>query len=146
MPGLLNYQKMSCVCFFLCGLASEINAMLCVEQLLLRKQLRFGFSGKVSEAKCSSEADAKRIQSELSGFEQQVDEAVEVLISWGMSTKYVREAKGMGLDLSKMGMQYDVIAYGFWTLWFCAELLLWYVPEVPPMPRLWWFRPMLTCT
>jgi hypothetical protein len=62
-------------------------------------QLRFHYSGTISDAVCRSEEDTRRINEEIGGQEQAVNDSVGVLLTAGISTEETRELHEKGLDV-----------------------------------------------
>ena len=58
---------------------------------LEEEDLRQGYQGSIQSAKCSQEADAASIRTEIGDKVRDVDHAIEVLLSAGMSTPSLRE-------------------------------------------------------
>ena len=55
------------------------------------EELRQGYQGSIQSAKCSQEADAASIRTEIGDKVREVDHAIEVLLAAGMSTPALRE-------------------------------------------------------
>ena len=55
------------------------------------EELRQGYQGSIESAKCSQEADAASIRTEIGDKVRDVDHAIEVLLTAGMSTPALRE-------------------------------------------------------
>ena len=55
------------------------------------EELRQGYQGSIQSAKCSQEADAASIRTEIGDKVRDVDHAIEVLLTAGMSTPALRE-------------------------------------------------------
>lgn len=66
-------------------------------------QLLNGYSGKVREAECTVPADKERILGELEGYENDVENAIRVLLDNGISTPALRKAAKLSGKIAHAG-------------------------------------------
>jgi len=99
------------------AIASMVDTTRLVGQQAEQIELRRNFHGQVAQASCTSDGDAHRIRSELSGREDRVDQAVNVLIESGMSTEYTRESADRGVPLLDVGRTMFAPVVFSWMQW-----------------------------
>merc|ERR1719204_340084 len=78
-----------------CGACAHAADILWVREAARQaRQLRQGYTGRISDAESSRQSDRQRIQALIkeSGSEWAVDRAVAVLIHMGMSSPHLRQA------------------------------------------------------
>ncbi|CAK9020755.1 Uncharacterized protein SCF082_LOCUS15040 [Durusdinium trenchii] len=63
------------------------------------EQLQKNYKGSIRHAECSEPADAVKIRAEIGGKREEVDYAIHVLLTAGMSTTALREVARSGVDI-----------------------------------------------
>uniref|UniRef100_A0A7S2P3Q4 Uncharacterized protein n=1 Tax=Zooxanthella nutricula TaxID=1333877 RepID=A0A7S2P3Q4_9DINO len=104
-------------CYFFCN---EVDRLCSLRQDKEAGQLDSGYAG-VHGAAASVEADRKRILDEIGHRDVKVDHSIRVLIESGMSTRCLRRAAKLGVDLRHAGE----LRWGFVMLsaWLVSQLL-----------------------
>jgi len=119
-----------------CGLcasaaAAEFDRLNRLQDIEQSKQLRKGYTGTLRDAQASVEADRSAIIGELStsGVENDVDEAIHVLLEAGMSTPTLRKASSHVGRLQEAGRFSVSMAVLAWTammyvpMWHIADMI-----------------------
>merc|ERR1712154_415125 len=85
--------------FALIWLVSEVDRIRYDAMEKETDQLLVGYTGSIRDAQCSSESDRKHIFTALGAQTSEVDKTIEVLISCGMSTRSLREAAELNINM-----------------------------------------------
>ena len=86
--------------FFLLLEVDRVNG---VAKMQEAKHLSCGFTGSIVQATCSKQADAERIFAEIGQKTADVDYAIHVLLTAGMSSPRLREIARRGVDIRGAG-------------------------------------------
>ena len=107
----LRLYLLSDLTFFLLLEVDRVNGDANMEEA---KQLSCGFSGSIVQASCSREVDAERIFAEIGEKTADVDYAIHVLLSAGMSSPTLRAVAKQSIDIRGAG--HAEIAFPFLAL------------------------------
>eukprot|EP00929_Paragymnodinium_shiwhaense_P050598 TRINITY_DN25479_c0_g2_i1.p1 TRINITY_DN25479_c0_g2~~TRINITY_DN25479_c0_g2_i1.p1 ORF type:complete len:554 (+),score=79.53 TRINITY_DN25479_c0_g2_i1:150-1811(+) len=112
-------------------LLSDLDRIELKSALAQRRMLQTAYDG-IRNAKCSSQADACNIRSDIADKMDEVDHTIEVLIHAGMSTSCLRKTASAGVDVQDAGhMEVAIPFVTFFSSLLASSILLW-VPQVSP--------------
>ncbi|CAJ1384578.1 unnamed protein product [Effrenium voratum] len=83
-------------------LLAELDRIMWEARTVECQQLRHGFEG-ICRASCKEPEDEQRIRAEIGDKVAEVDQAIEVLISAGMSTPALRHVERLGINIDHAG-------------------------------------------
>lgn len=110
------------------AVVAEFDRLERLQCIIQGQQLRKGYTGSLLDAQASLESDKKTIMTELqsSGLQQDVDEAIEVLLGSGMLTPSLREmSKAGNVKVAERVNLYTVTLVTAMKLFFPLHKLAW---------------------
>jgi hypothetical protein len=87
-------------------LANHVDMLVHNQLAIGREQLLNGYSGRIRDSKASFEEDKRMILQEIreTGAEELADQTIAVLLKSGVSTKSLRSAYDLGVDITGVGV------------------------------------------